>query len=65
MKHFEIIFKSGTSIIVTAEECTCWRSNADGSLIKYKFDGIEENRPLYLNFNEIAGIFQLEVQTSN
>lgn len=61
MKHFEIIFKSGLSIIVTAEKCTCRYLETDGSLVGYKFENVKENRPLYINFNEIAGIFQMEV----
>ena len=55
---FTIVFKSGAVVDVTAESATTERNTITNQLTGYRFKNTTENIPMYLNLNEVAGIFQ-------
>ena len=58
---FTIVFKSGVTVDVTAESATMERNTITGQLVGYRFKGTTENIPMYMNMNEVAGIFQKDM----
>lgn len=60
-RKIRIILKSGSEFVITCDSFECKRDRATGELVSYCCYGITENRPLYLNFGEVAAILQEKV----
>lgn len=54
-----IVFKSGYELKVKCDEYTLSR-NIDGKITNMKFDGVTGNKPLGINFDEVACICEEE-----
>lgn len=53
-----IVFKSGYELKVKCEESTLSR-DIDGVITNIKFKGVTENKPLDINFDEVACIYRV------
>lgn len=53
-----IILKSGVEFTVKCDEFTL-KQNGLGQTIGYDISGITENKPVYLDFDEVAAIVRL------
>ena len=53
-----IILKSGVEFTVKCEKFTL-KQNGFGQTTGYEIEGITENKPVYLNFDEVAAIIRL------
>lgn len=55
---FTIVFKSGAKVEMTAEHIKTTYNTITSALTCLNYTGATANIPLYLNVNEVAGIFQ-------
>ena len=55
---FTIVFKSGAKVDMVAENIKATYSTLTGELTCLNYTNATENFPLYLNTNEVVGIFQ-------
>ena len=53
--HIRFIFKSGSEFTIKCDSFTLSR-NALGQIASYEVKGISENKPLYIDFSEVAAI---------
>ena len=53
-----IIFKSGESFTIRCSEFSL-NTNALGNITSCKINGISENKPVFLDFSQIAAIVRL------
>lgn len=60
-QKIRIILKSGSEFTITCDSFNGEMDRITGELLSYSCDGITENRPLYLNFKEVAAILQERV----
>lgn len=51
------IFKGGATLDVECTECTINRSM--GEFVGYEMKGISENKPLYINLDEVVAIVRM------
>ena len=54
------IFKNGYELKVKCENVTLTTSNLTGRITGYTIDGIDSNKPLYIDVNEIICVYRLE-----
>ena len=54
----KIILKSGSEFAIRCDEFTIEKDIA-GQITGYKIEGIVENKPVYLNFEEVAAIVRV------
>ena len=52
------VFKNGYELKVKCENCTLSTNYLTGQITGYKMDGIEDNKPLYIDFNEILCVYK-------
>lgn len=57
-KKFTIVFKSGAKVEMTAEHIKTTYNTITSALTELKYTDATANIPIYLNMNELAGIFQ-------
>lgn len=57
-KTIRVILKSGAEFIVKCEQFTVTRSSS-GGLLGYEIIDAAENKPIYLNFDQVEAIVQL------
>ena len=53
-----VIMKSGVEFTIKCEKFTT-REDMFGKLIGWEIEGISENKPVYIDFEEIAAIIRL------
>lgn len=61
MQKFTIVFKSGAKVDMTAEYIKTTYNTITGALTCIDYTDATANIPIYLNMNEVAGIFQKEI----
>lgn len=54
------VFKNGYELKVKRENVTLTTSNLIGRITGYTIDGIDSNKPLYIDVNEIICVYRLE-----
>ena len=54
MSDIRVILKSGYSFVVPCKKATVKALN--GEISGYSFEGVERNKPLYINFSDIAAV---------
>ena len=54
----KVIMKSGVEFTIKCEKFTT-RQDIFGKLIGWEIEGISENKPVYIDFEEIAGVIRL------
>ena len=54
----KVIMKSGVEFTIKCEKFTT-RQDIFGKLIGWEIEGISENKPVYIDFEEIAAIIRL------
>lgn len=54
-----VIFKSGVDFVVKCDEFTLTRNGLE-QVKGYEIKGISENKPLYLDFEQIAAIVRVQ-----
>lgn len=54
--EIEIMFKNGNSLTVTCEKCTVKTQN--GTLTGYQITNIQDNRPLFINLEEVVAFVE-------
>lgn len=52
----EIVFKNGSKLEITCEEFNIITNNLTGKVQSYDIKSIKDNKPLYLDFDEILYI---------
>lgn len=54
----KIILKSGSEFAIRCDKITIEENNV-GQITGYQIEGIVENKPIYLNFEEVAAIVRV------
>ena len=54
--EIEIMFKNGKSLAVTCEKCIVKTQNS--TLTGYQITNIQDNRPLFINLEEVVAIVE-------
>lgn len=54
--EIEIMFKNGKSLAVTCEKCIVKTQN--NTLIGYQITNIQDNRPLFINLEEVVAVVE-------
>ena len=54
----KVIMKSGVGFTIKCEKFTT-RQDIFGKLIGWEIEGISENKPVYIDFEEIAAVIRL------
>ena len=54
----KVIMKSGVEFTIKCEKFTT-RQDIFGKLIGWEIEGISENKPVYIDFEEIAAVIRL------
>ena len=52
----EIVFKNGSKLEITCEEFNAVRDNFTGKIESYDIKGIKDNKPLFLDVDEVLYI---------
>lgn len=60
-QKIRVILKSGSEFTIICDSFEGEMDRGTGELSSFSCDGITENRPLYLNFKEVAAILQERV----
>ena len=60
-QKIRIILKSGSEFVITCDSFNGEMDRRTGGLLSYSCEGITENRPLYLNLEQVAAILQEKV----
>ena len=55
----KVIMKSGVEFTIKCEKFTT-KQDMFGKLIGWEIEGISENKPVYIDFEEIAAIIRLQ-----
>jgi hypothetical protein len=55
---FRVILKSGAEFTIKAAELELTRTTATNQLTGYKFTDITENKPCYLDINDVSAIIR-------
>lgn len=58
MQKFTIVFKSGAKVDIKAEHIKITYNTVTGALTCLNYTDATANIPIYLNVNEVAGVFQ-------
>ncbi len=53
-----IILKNGVEFTIKCSEFTLDK-NAFGEIVSYKIDGVVENKPVYIDFGQVAAIVRV------
>lgn len=53
------ILKSGVDFVVSCEDASITRNNITDTMMGYNLVGIKVNKPLFINFNEVAAVIRL------
>lgn len=54
-----VVFKSGFELWIKCEKIDISVNKLTGQLTKYAIAGIEDNKPIYIDVNEIACIYRV------
>lgn len=54
----KIILKSGSEFAIMCDKFTI-EKNIAGQITRYEIEGVVENKPVYLNFEEVAAIVRV------
>ncbi len=57
INRIRIRFKSGFELPITCDECIIKKSALDGELIGYDIKGIKDNKPLFIQLENVECIF--------
>lgn len=57
--ELRFILKSGADFVVSCGNASIIRNNITGLMNGYSLVEIERNRPLFINFNEVAAVIRL------
>lgn len=52
----EIVFKNGSKLVITCEEFNITTNRLTGKAESYDIKGIKDNKPLFIDFDEILYI---------
>lgn len=58
MMSIRVILKSGTDFVIKCTEFTLNKNGLD-AVKGYEINGITENKPIYVDWNEVAAIIRL------